>query len=99
MAWHTSASGSKDEPALDILGSILSSGRGSRLQSKMVYDQQIVQSIFASNSTREIGGNFLVVATARPGKSLEEIEKEINAEIERAKNNPTDRRRNRPRFK
>ena len=86
MAWHTSASGSKDEPALDILSSILSSGRGSRLQSKMVYDQQIVQSIFASNSTREIGGNFLVVATARPGKSLEEIEKEINAEIERAKN-------------
>ncbi|CAN5693423.1 pitrilysin family protein [soil metagenome] len=85
MAWHTSPNGSKDEPALDILGSILSSGRGSRLQSKMVYDQQIVQSIGASNSTREIGGNFLVVATARPGKSLDEIEKEINAEIERAK--------------
>ncbi len=85
MAWHTSPLGSKDEPALDILASILSSGRGSRLQSKMVYDQQSVQSIFASNSTREIGGNFLVVATARPNKSLDEIEKEINAELERAK--------------
>ena len=86
MAWHTSAQGSKDEPALDILGAILSSGRGSRLQKKMVYDQQIVQSIFASNQTREIGGNFLVVATARPGgKTLEEIEKDINAELEAIK--------------
>ena len=36
MAWHTSAQGSKDEPALDILGAVLSSGRGSRLQKKMV---------------------------------------------------------------
>jgi len=86
MAWHTSPQGSKDEPALDILSSILSSGRGSRLQKKMVYDQPIVQSIFASNQTREIGGNFLVVATARPqGKTLEEIEKDVNAELEAIK--------------
>ncbi|MEO6589889.1 MAG: pitrilysin family protein [Pyrinomonadaceae bacterium] len=86
MAWHSVPTGAKDEAALDILGSILSSGRGSRLQSKMVYDRQIVQSIFATNQTSEIGGNFLVVATARPqGKTLDEIEKEINAEIETAK--------------
>lgn len=86
MAWHSSPQGSKDEPALDILGSVLSSGRGSRLQKKMVYDQQIVQSIFASNQTREIGGNFLVMATARPGgKTLEEIEKDVNAELEAIK--------------
>lgn len=89
MAWHTSAQGSKDEPALDILGSVLSSGRGSRLQKKMVFDQQIVQSIFATNQTREIGGNFLVVATARPGgKTLEEIEKDVNAELEAIKTTP-----------
>ncbi len=89
MAWHTSAAGSKDEPALDILGAILSSGRGSRLQKKMVYDQQSVQSIFATNQTREIGGSFLVVATARPGgKTLEEIEKDVNAELEMIKTAP-----------
>ena len=85
MVWHSSPLGHKDEAALDILSSILSSGRGSRLQNSLVYDKQIVQNIFASNPAREIGGNFMVVATARPGKSLDEIEKEINAEIERAK--------------
>lgn len=89
MAWHTSAQGSKDEPALDILSSILASGRGSRLQKKLVYDQQIVQTIFASNQTREIGGNFLIIAAARPGgKTLEEIEKDVDAELEAIKNTP-----------
>ncbi|MDQ3636284.1 MAG: insulinase family protein [Acidobacteriota bacterium] len=85
MVWHSVPRMDKDEAALDMLSSILSSGRGSRLQSNLVYDKELVQNIGASNSTREIGGNFVVTATARPGKSLDVIEKEINAEIERIK--------------
>ncbi|MGI8542171.1 MAG: M16 family metallopeptidase [Aridibacter sp.] len=85
MVWHSVPLMHKDEAALDILSSILSSGRGSRLQSKLVYDKELVQSISASNPAREIGGNFTIVATARPGKSLDVIEKEINAELERIK--------------
>ncbi len=88
MVWHSVPANHKDEAALDILSSILSSGRGSRLQSKLVYDKQMVQSVFAANSTREIGGMYLVVATARPGQSMDDIEKEINAELEKIKNDP-----------
>jgi zinc protease len=88
LVWHTVPQGDKDEPALDILSSILSAGRGSRLQTKLVYDKQLSQDVFASHGTREIAGTFQVVSTARPGKSLDEIEKEINIEIERIKQEP-----------
>jgi len=74
-----------DEAALDILSSILSSGRGSRLQSNLVFGKELVQQVFANNGTSEIGGQFQISATARQGKSLDEIEQEINKEIERVK--------------
>jgi zinc protease len=101
MVWHTVAQGNKDEAAIDILSSILSGGRGSRLQSKLVYDKQIVQDVFTSHPTREIAGTFQVTATARPngpkdveemrtnpGKFLSAIEEQINIEIERIKKEP-----------
>ena len=88
MVWHTVPQGDKDEAALDILGSVLSSGRGSRLRSNLIYGKQLVQDINAGNGTREIAGQFQVTSTARQGKSLDEIEKEINVEIERLKQQP-----------
>jgi len=88
MVWHTVPISHKDKPALDLLGAILSFGRGSRLQSNLVYGKQISQDVFASHISREIAGLFQIVSTARPGKSLDEIEKEINAEIEKIKNEP-----------
>ncbi|MDQ4122994.1 MAG: insulinase family protein [Acidobacteriota bacterium] len=88
MVWHTVPQYAPDEAALDMLGTILSSGRGSRLQSSLVYGKQISQDIGASHNTREIAGQFQVTSTARPGKSLEDIEREILAEIERIKKEP-----------
>ena len=88
LVWHTVPQGDKDEAALDMLASILSNGRGSRLQSKLVYDKQIVQDVFASHPTGEIAGTFRITATARPQKSLDEIEQEINLEVERIKKEP-----------
>jgi predicted Zn-dependent peptidase len=45
----------------------------------------MAQQVGAFNGSNEIGGTFQVQATARPGKSLDDIEKEINIEIERIK--------------
>lgn len=88
MVWHSSASHSADEAALDMLGSILTSGRGSRLQSNLVYGKQISQDVGAFNYALEAAGMMIMQSTAKPGKSLDEIEKEIKAEIERIKNEP-----------
>ncbi len=88
MVWHTVPFSHKDKAALNMLGTILSFGRGSRLQSNLVFGKQIAQDVFASHFAREIAGLFQIVSTASPGKSLEEVEKEINAEIEKIKNEP-----------
>lgn len=88
MVWHSVPQYTADEPALDILGNILSSGRGSRLQSNLVYGKEIAQNLFAGNNTSEIGGTFQIVGTAKPGKTLDEMEKAVNVEIERLKNEP-----------
>ena len=88
MVWHSVPQGHKDDAALDLLGSVLSGGRGARLQSNLVYEKQLSQDINTGNGSREIAGQFQISTTVRPGKNLEEIEKEINAEIERVKNEP-----------
>jgi len=88
MVWHTSPQYSADEAALDILGSILTAGRGSRLQSNLVYGKQISQDVGAFNYALEAGGMMIVQSTAKPGKSLDEIESEIGEEIERIKKIP-----------
>ncbi len=88
MVWHTVKESHPDKPALDMLQFVLSSGRGSRLQSNLIHTKQLAQSAFAGHQTREIAGAFQVQVNARPGKTLEEIEKEINGEIERLKNEP-----------
>jgi zinc protease len=88
MVWHSVPQYAADEPALDLLSYILSTGRSSRLQSNLIYGKEIAQQVAAFNGTNEIGGIFQIQATARPGKALDDIEKEINSEIERIKKDP-----------
>ena len=89
MVWHSVPAYSADEAPLDILSSILSQGRGSRFQNNLVYGKEIAQSIFANNSTSEIGGLFTITATGkRPDQLLDGIETELNAEIEKIKAMP-----------
>jgi zinc protease len=88
MVWHAVKQYAPDEAALDVLAYILSTGRTSRLQSNLLYGKEMVASVNAGNNTGEIGGYFQIQATARPGKNIDDIEKEINIEIERIKKEP-----------
>lgn len=88
LIWHTGALYSADEPALDILSLILSNGRTSRLQNNLIFEKEIAQNVTSSNGTGELGGLFRLEAMAQPGKSIDVVEKETNAEIERIKQTP-----------
>jgi zinc protease len=85
LVWNSMANYANDEAALDTVGTILSAGKTSRLYKALVYDKQIAQSVNASNQGREIAGQFQIVATPRPGHTLEELEKAIDAEIAKFK--------------
>ncbi|HUP65314.1 MAG TPA: pitrilysin family protein [Thermoanaerobaculia bacterium] len=81
---------SADEAALDIASTILTDGLSSRLNKALVYDRQLATNISSFNNAGEISGLFAVIANARTGQSLEEIEQVVTAEIAKlAKSGPT----------
>ncbi|HEY8536100.1 MAG TPA: pitrilysin family protein [Vicinamibacterales bacterium] len=90
IGWPTPEYFAPDEAALDIAARILSEGLSSRLNRALVYERQLATQVSAFNITGEIASVFVVMATARPGQSLAEIERVITDEIARlAKEGPT----------
>ncbi len=83
MAWHTPGIYLPGDAELDLLASILSDGKTSRLYKALVYEQQIAQDVAAYQTSRELSGVFNVQATAKPGVSLEELEAAIDRELDR----------------
>ena len=88
--WNVPEYGSADGDYLDLVSDCLSTGKTSRLYKRLVYDDQIATDVGAFANLREIGGQFQVQATARPGQDLVQVEKELNEELARfLKDGPT----------
>jgi zinc protease len=88
LAWPTVSSNHADAPALEMLSSILTDGDASRLMRALVRDAQSAQEVDATQDGREIAGNFSIVATATPGKKIEDVEQQIMQELEKIKQTP-----------
>ena len=83
LEWRAPASFSADEPALDLAAHILARGKTSRLYKRLVYDDKIAQDVRAFNNSAEIGGQFEIVATAKPGVAPEKLIAAISEELKR----------------
>ena len=70
FGWRTPGSDHPDAPALDLLGSVLSSGRASRLL-RATRDRRLVSSLNAYNYTPTELGVFVIHASALHGKARE----------------------------
>jgi predicted Zn-dependent peptidase len=68
----------------DLLSSVLSGGKSSRLHQDLVYDRQIAHEVGAYISPYEEVATFMVIATARPGVSAEELERALREHLDRA---------------
>jgi len=88
MVYHTPPALAPDDDELTVLAAILSSGRSSRFYDSLVRQQQLTSGIFASSSGNRGPGLFQIGGTALQGKSIVELEKAINAEIEKIKTAP-----------
>jgi len=100
MIWPGAAYFDPDDAVLDLTARILSDGLSSRLNRSLVYDRQICSDATAFNASYEISGAFAIIATARPGIELDEVERVIDEEIEKlAKSGPTSEELNRARTK
>jgi zinc protease len=77
-----------DDDALQVLGTVLSSGRSSRLFQKIVREQQLAPNVSAGRDGAIGPGLFRVIGTVAPGKTADALEAAIYAEIDRVKNGP-----------
>jgi zinc protease len=88
--WNIPEFGTADADYLDIVSDVLSAGKTSRFYKRLVYDDQIATNANAFVNPNEIGGQFFVQATARPGQGLDQVEKEVDEELARfLKDGPT----------
>jgi zinc protease len=81
--WNIPEWDSPEGDYLTLLGHVLSTGKSSRLYQRLVYDEQIATAVTAYADLREIGGLFVIQATARPGGDLAPVEKAIDEEVAR----------------
>jgi len=81
--WNIPEWGSTQATYLDLVSDVLSSGKASRLYKRLVYDDQIATNVNAFASLNEIGGQFVIMATARQGQDPAALEAAIHEELAR----------------
>lgn len=81
ISWNSVNAFENDDASLDILSDLLTGSKNARLTRKLVYEMEIVQDVNSMQFSGKYGGHFMIVATAKPGKSLNEIKKIIFDEI------------------
>lgn len=77
IAYHLPNFEHKDQVALSGLSELLSAGKSSILQKRLVDEKRLVNSIYAYNLELKDPGLFLFVAVANEGVKAKKIEKEI----------------------
>lgn len=81
--YHLPRMGDADWVAGDLLSTVLTSDKASRLERALVLDKQIATDVAAYVLPTEATGMLLLHATAKEGVAIEELEKSIDEEIER----------------
>ena len=89
--WNVPGANTPEEPLLDLAARVLGGGKTSRLYQRLVVKEQLATSANASDGTSEIGGQFDLTLTARPGADVARMESVADEELRALmKRGPTD---------
>ncbi|MBI3108197.1 MAG: insulinase family protein [Candidatus Rokubacteria bacterium] len=89
IAYHVPNHASPDAAALELLSTILSEGRASRLHRKLVYEKRLALGAGGDYSYASVDPNlFWFYATPLPGQPVEVLERALLDEIELLKSEP-----------
>jgi zinc protease len=83
MAWHSPARFAPGDAELDLAAEILEGGKASRLYKALVYDKPLAQEVSASQQSQDLSSAFVIEAIAQPGVTLDQLEKAIDAEVQK----------------
>jgi zinc protease len=90
ITWLGPAASDPDQAALTVLDAILTGGDSARLNQSMVYRQQIAQSVFSASDARQQPGLFYVGAIMADGKTVQQGEQALLAEVAKLRDTPVD---------
>jgi zinc protease len=92
LGWLTPRIYAPGDASLDLVSSVLAGGKNSRLYKRLVYDTQMAQDVSATQQSAPLGSAFVIEVTVRPGHTVEAVQKAIDEEVEKLKQEPpTDR--------
>ena len=90
LSWHSPAMFTDGDAEMDLVSDLFSNGKASRLYTSLVYQRRIATEVMAFQNSRELAGFWQVIATAAPGRTLEELQDAIDAELAKlAEEGPT----------
>jgi predicted Zn-dependent peptidase len=82
IAYHIPNFQHKDQVALSALSELLSNGKSSRLNSLLIDEKKLVNTIYSYNMENKDPGIYLYMAVCNPGVKAEEVEKILLQQIE-----------------
>lgn len=89
--WNVPGAHTPEEALLDLAAHVLGGGKTSRLYKRLVYQDQLATSATAADSSSELGGQFSMTLTARPGADVARMETIADQELRALmKSGPTD---------
>ncbi|HZX74125.1 MAG TPA: pitrilysin family protein [Cyclobacteriaceae bacterium] len=92
MIWLSPPAYQPGNAELDLVSSLLTQGKNSRLYKRLVYDLQIAQSVSSFQDSKKLASEFYITVNARQGVTLSQIEKAVQEEIDKLKSEmPTNR--------
>src|SRR5262249_16215777 len=83
MAWHSPARYAPGDAELDLAAEVLEKGKASRLYKALVYDHPLAQEVHAGQESQDLAPLFVIEAIAQPGVTLDQLEKAIDAEVQK----------------
>ena len=91
MMWRTDRAFGPDDASLSALAAILTDGKNSRLYNRMVYREQVAQSVSAFNDSQLLSGDFYIRVMGKEGTELDALERTVLEEVQRlAESGPTE---------
>jgi len=93
LVWNTPPLYTPGDAELDVVASVLTGSKNSRLYKRLVYELQIAQNVSSFQSSKMLGSTFQIVVTARPSpdppdKVLEKLKTIVDEELQKLREAP-----------
>ncbi len=81
VAWPSPPIFAEGDAALDAVSEVLTSGKTSRLYKRLVYDLQVAKDVSSWQESRQLGSDFQIMVTGKPGQTAETLLSVIDEEL------------------